>query len=408
MPGWIMCLLLLLSASLEARGGCLRRHLPRRAFDFVNSIGVNTHFGYYDTTYGLYEKVLRPRLLELGVKHIRDGTFNADVARKYREVGQAGIRLLLITSAEHVAGQAEAIGPMLWGVEAVNEPDGRGGEWVDAARTEQRRLYETVKGGAATRHLAVVGVSLANIRDNPARLGDVSQWMDYGGMHPYAAGQYPSRHWGWGMSMEAALNEARRVSGERPLLATECGYHNKEDNSNHPGVSERAAAIYHLHLFFIYFNRGVERCYKYEFLDLRPDDGMTDMECHFGLVRADGTVKPSFTAIRNLLRILSDESWSSSEALRILRPLIYTSAEPLPKTLTAPSSADNPGMRFSRSLPVPACSKTLPCTVVTWASPFNRTLGRLARTVTSPSICASSCNARVPMSAPATSLYNVV
>lgn len=307
LPGWIMCLLLLLPASLEARGGGLRRHLPRRACDFVNSIGVNTHFGYYDTTYGLYEKVLCPRLLELGVKHIRDGTFNADVARKYREVGQAGIRLLLITSAERVAGQAEAIGPMLWGVEAVNEPDGRGGEWVDAARTEQRRLYETVKGGAATRHLAVVGVSLANIRDNPARLGDVSQWMDYGGMYPYAAGQYPSRHWGWGMSMEAALNEARRVSGERPLLATECGYHNKEDNSNHPGVSERAAAIYHLHLFFIYFNRGVERCYKYEFLDLRPDDGMTDMECHFGLVRADGTVKPSFTAIRNLLRILSDD-----------------------------------------------------------------------------------------------------
>ena len=79
----------------------------RRASDFVNSIGVNTHFGYYDTTYGKYEEILKPRLLELGVKHIRDGTYNDDVARKYREVGQAGIKLLLITSSDRAVGRAD-------------------------------------------------------------------------------------------------------------------------------------------------------------------------------------------------------------------------------------------------------------------------------------------------------------
>ena len=67
----------------QGRTDGIGRQMPRRAYDFVNSIGVNTHFGYYDTQYGLYEEVLRPRLLELGVKHIRDGTFNDDVARKY-------------------------------------------------------------------------------------------------------------------------------------------------------------------------------------------------------------------------------------------------------------------------------------------------------------------------------------
>ena len=122
----------------QGRTDGIGRQMPRRAYDFVNSIGVNTHFGYYDTQYGLYEEVLRPRLLELGVKHIRDGTFNDDVARKYRDVGESGVRLLLITSAERVAGQAEAIGPMLWGVEAENEPDGRGGEWVFLSRLRQR------------------------------------------------------------------------------------------------------------------------------------------------------------------------------------------------------------------------------------------------------------------------------
>ena len=282
---------------------------PRKAGDFVNSIGVNTHFGYYDTTYGKYEQILKLRLLELGVKHIRDGTYNQDVVRKYREVGQAGIRLLLITSSDRAVSQAKAIGDMLWGVEAVNEPDMRRyeGGWVKFACREQQNLYQTIKQDSELNHIPVVGLSLANIRRSPSELGDISQWMDYGGMHPYAAGEYPSKHWGWGMSMESALSEARKVSGDKPLLVTECGYHNRIAEKGHPGVSEQAAAIYHLHLFFIYFNQGVERSYKYELLDLKDDKGMSDKECHFGLVRSDGSVKPSFTAIKNLIWLLDDE-----------------------------------------------------------------------------------------------------
>lgn len=282
---------------------------PRKAGDFVNSIGVNTHFGYYDTTYGKYEQILKPRLLELGVKHIRDGTYNQDVVRKYREVGQAGIRLLLITSSDRAVSQAKAIGDMLWGVEAVNEPDMRRyeGGWVKFACREQQNLYQAIRQDSELNHIPVVGLSLANIRRSPSELGDISQWMDYGGMHPYAAGEYPSKHWGWGMSMESALGEARKVSGDKPLLVTECGYHNRIAEKGHPGVSEQAAAIYHLHLFFIYFNQGVERSYKYELLDLKDDEKMSDKECHFGLVRSDGSVKPSFTAIKNLIWLLDDE-----------------------------------------------------------------------------------------------------
>ncbi len=290
---------------------------PVRAYDFINSIGINTHFGYYDTQYGRYEEILKPRLLELGVKHIRDGTYNDDVLRKYKEVGESGVRLLLITSSDKAVERAKAIGPMLWGVEAVNEPDGGrlSGTWEQKARDEQKRLYETMKQDAATREIPVVGLSLANIKESPALLGDISQWMDYGGMHPYAAGQHPADHWGWGMSMTDALAEVRKVSGTKPLLVTECGYHNKECNPNHPGVSEEVAAIYHLHLFFVYFNEGVKRSYKYEFLDLKPDSGMTDMECHFGLVRSDGSVKPSFTSLKNLLALLEDRDESFTPEL---------------------------------------------------------------------------------------------
>ena len=304
----VLCLLCLSALSSGKTEKEWTKEVPEPAHSFIHSVGVNTHFGYYDTRYGLYEEVLKPRLVESGIKHIRDGTYNGDVLRKYRDIGTYGIRLLLITQSGKAVEQAKAIGPMLWGVEAVNEPD-RGRRpctWEETARTEQQRLFNAMRSDEATRHIPVTGISLANIKESPGLLGDLSPYMDYGGMHPYAAGQHPFRHWGWGLGMEEAIRTGRLVSKEKPLLVTECGYHNKENNPNHPGVSEKAAAIYHLHLPFVYFNQGIVRSYKYEFLDLKPDDGFTDMECHFGLVRADGEPKPSFHALKNLLSLLSD------------------------------------------------------------------------------------------------------
>ena len=306
-------------------GSVYERYMPKKAIDFTNSIGVNTHFGYSDTQYNFYEEILRPRLIEMGVKHIRDGTYNPSVVLKYQDVGKYGIRLLLITRASVAVQQAKAIGPMLWGMEGVNEPDidRRGGAWEERARLEQQQLFEALRADSATRHLPIVGLSLANIKDSPARLGDISQWMDYGGMHPYAAGQHPSNHWGWGLSMNKAIETARLVSKDKPLMATEGGYHNKVENPNHPGVSEKAAAIYHVHLPFVYFNQGIVRTYKYEFLDLKPDPNMTDMECHFGLIRSDGTPKPSFIALKNLLTIMKDSEQDftpSPLAFQLLAP----------------------------------------------------------------------------------------
>jgi hypothetical protein len=300
-------------------------HHPQKSFDFVNSIGVNTHFGYRDSQYHLYDEVLKPRLLELGVKHIRDGTYNADVVEKYKDVGTYGVKLLLITSAVDAIRKVEAIGSVLWGVEAINEPDRRkpAGAWEDLAKTEQQQLFSIMHAHDTACSIPVVGFSLANIKDNPVRIGDLSQWMDYGNIHPYAAGQYPANHWGRGLSMEKALSLAHLICKDKPLLVTECGYHNKIDNPNHPGVSETAAAIYQLHMQFVYFNQGIMRSYKYELLDYKSDPDMLDMECHFGMIRSDGTPKPIFYTMKNLLSILSDNERNFS-----LKPLVFNMIVP--------------------------------------------------------------------------------
>ncbi|MGO9200429.1 MAG: hypothetical protein ACLQM8_07805 [Limisphaerales bacterium] len=280
---------------------------PARPADaFVDFVGVNTHLGYYDTTYRDYEGILKPRLLELGVRHIRDGTYNDDVLRKYLDLGRHGIRLLFITDSKRAVERARKLGPTLYAIEGVNEPDGRGSDWASRIREEQQRLYQAVKGDPATKDLPVAVSSLANLRDSPARLGDLTPYLDFGNMHPYAAGNPPSRHWGWGLSMERAIAEARKVSGDKPILVTECGYHNRMEEQGHPGVSEAAEAKYLPRLFFVYFNRGMTKAYKYELLDLKPDPGFTDLERHFGLVRTNGAPKPSFLALKNLLHLLAD------------------------------------------------------------------------------------------------------
>jgi hypothetical protein len=295
-----------LAMALCAAPTSTRAEAARPADAFVDFFGVNTHLGYYDTAYRDYEGIVKPRLLELGVRHIRDGTFNDEVLGKYLDLGQRGIRLLFITDSKRAVERARKLRPVLFAIEGVNEPDGRKGDWVPRIRAEQQSLYEAVKKDPATRNLPVAVSSLANLRDSPAKLGELTPYLDFGNIHPYAAGNPPSRHWGWGLSMERAIAEARKVSGDKPILVTECGYHNRMEEQGHPGVSEAAEAKYLPRLLFVYFNRGMTKAYKYELLDEKPDPAFNDMERHFGLVRTNGAPKPCFIALKNLLHLLAD------------------------------------------------------------------------------------------------------
>ena len=51
--------------------------------------------------------------------------------------------------------------------------------------------------------------------------------------------------------MERAIAEARKVSGDKPILVTEWGYHNRMEEQGHPGVSEVAEAKYLPRLLFV-------------------------------------------------------------------------------------------------------------------------------------------------------------
>ena len=292
------------------------------SFDFVNSIGVNSHIGYPWTNYHRKWEMFFALLKESGIKHIRDGygIFTDIEKERFIAVGEAGIKLLLCAQDQSsdilLKEKIEYLLPMLYGVEAVNEGDftidGIEGDpevWVPILQNLQKDLWDLIKGNPETDHLPVVGASFANPANFRELTQDMSDWMDYGNIHSYAGFHHPALNWGVGLTRDGMFNLAKLASKDKPIIATECGYNNYSGNiGGHLGVPESVDAIYTPHLLFEYFNSGVVRTYLYEFLDLREEGVLQAAihEHHFGMVDSTGRKKPVFHAIKNLITLLDD------------------------------------------------------------------------------------------------------
>lgn len=298
---------------------------PSRAEDFVSSIGVNIHLSYFDRVYGSeYQSIILPRLQELGLRHLRDGGTslpNEDWMRtvydRWREVSQVtGARFTVIVSPRrtatgpgtnyddmsHIRDLRDRIGAnniAAW--EGVNEHDWSGRpNWADEVRRSQRALAAQVRADPqmASMH-RVLGPSLAR-PEHAGAVGDLSAFMDVGVMHPYDGGQPPATN------LPMHVSGLRVLNANRPLQATEVGYHTASASTNpwHWSLTELAQAKYTMRQYLELWNAGVERSFGYELIDQGTDK--TDMEANFGLLRIDGSRKPAFTGLRDLIALLGE------------------------------------------------------------------------------------------------------
>lgn len=285
----------------------------RTANSFVESIGVDTHTSYADTPYGTQAAVVKQRLVELGVHHVREDLATNDPAQYQTldEFAAAGIHSTLILGepSNGAAGLAEMTslleGPLagaVEGVEGPNEYDLRGGpEWMAQDATYQSELYGAIKSRPALAGLPVIGPSIGSWADRGS-LTNISGSLDYGNLHSYPNGDTPESNLPAQMEMENA------AAGAKPVIATETGY--QTSLASAPGeqnpVSEAAQATYMPRLFLDYFAAGVSRTYAYELLNEYPDPGGEQAESGFGLLHNDLSPKPAFESIRNLISILAD------------------------------------------------------------------------------------------------------
>lgn len=301
---------------------------PSSAYSFVNSIGINTHLNYFDRLYGNFPLV-QQELTTLGVLHLRDGVhlqgtdYNAVLFGRWIALGKSGIRFDAVVDPRSNLGpmnsalldQVNALaGHTVEFFEGPNEMDiSNEINWVAVDRSYQLALFDSDKASSAVSSIGVIGPSLA-IASNSSQIGNIANEMNYGNLHPYPAGKMPS------VVFPEQIDLEKIMCDDNQIMFTESGYHNAINEINdQPGISETAAAKYIPRLFLEDYLHGIPRTYLYELLDEAPDPSLTNAQLHWGLIRADGSEKPAFLALKNLIAELAD-----SQAPAQLAPLSMT------------------------------------------------------------------------------------
>ncbi|MBD2036614.1 hypothetical protein H6F76_16510 [Leptolyngbya sp. FACHB-321] len=346
---------------------------PAKSADaFVDSIGINTHVRYYDTAYGNYPFV-KQSLLDLGIRHIRDGGSDPTWINRINELGRLGIKSTLVLDPNIGIGPDASydIKPpgytvtnfvknlVAEGVEAVeilNEfdlfhrifPYTRNGQpvtgdgWISYVRDFTRDVYTALKADPATAHIPIIGPSFVYANSSGA-IGDLSQWVDYGSFHPY---NNPNNPGDGSLARDYAMRS--QPFGTKPLIATEVGYSTGSPTSDRP-VSEAVQAKYLPRLFLESFNAGAPRTFSYELMDQKADPN--NSENNYGIIRSNGTPKPAYTALKNLITLLDDPkpevvpapttpttSAPTTPVTATPAPLTPVTATPAPITTPAPAA----------------------------------------------------------------------
>lgn len=275
-----------------------------------DTLGVNIHATYADTAYGDPARLV-DRVTDLGLRHVRDGlkvSRPQDLDRVLRGLADRGVRASLIVgnprhdlesgttpeAVDWLTGRGRGTYDVL---EGVNEWDCSGDlSWAASARAYQAELRQALLAARRLPDVPLLAPSFCR-EPSPAAYG-ADPDADGANAHAYAAGRPPEE------ATEQALRDVAGVVPGAPVWVTETGYHNALQGApSQPGVSERAAAPYLLRTYLENARLAVPRTYLYELFDLRGDP--FEQEANWGLLRADGTEKPAFVAVRALSRLLT-------------------------------------------------------------------------------------------------------
>ena len=295
--------------------------VARSAYSFVNSLGIVIKLQRRSTAYSRYDELIRPKLKELGIRHIRDEARpkQKHMHHKFNDLATIGIKSTLIMDprwnvtpknavilAKKMAGAIEAVeGPNEWDLHPDLEYQGK--DYPQGVRNFQADLYKAIKADPATAHLPVLSPSVSE-SEHITQLGKVA--CDISNIHSYPrAGKLPSHKLD-----EEWIPAAKGTCDSASIIATESGYHNAV---NKYGVSEQASAKYLPRLFLEYFNRDIQRTYIHQLLDLKPNPEADRPGWHYGLLRYDGSPKPAFFALKNLIALLQESDRVKTDSLSL-------------------------------------------------------------------------------------------
>jgi hypothetical protein len=295
-------------AVLDRPGACVARPVPgltvvraRGADAFVDGIGVRLNLTYTNTPYADLDGVVA-RIEALGVRHVLDldDPQRPEIATGLVRLAAIGARsTLTLGRGSDVASILTRHGSALEAVVLA-----RGSAWN--APYAPAELLDTVMAlsSAVRARDPSIGIIGPDVSDGDvSTLPPLGPFVDYGTVSlPYGPGAPAGVSTPPGdPSIDAAASARRAVFGDKRAVSFGIGY---DTSTSVTGVSEAVQAKYVARLLLENANRGVARTYVFGLLDFHddPTQGWTRM----GLVRADGTPKPAFAVVANLLALLKD------------------------------------------------------------------------------------------------------
>ena len=287
-----------------------------RSEAFLDSVGINTHFGHLGTPYADRFELCAGALERLGIRHLRDDVIwgREDPPVQFeaiRALAARGHRFSLIfydpngpgppTPPERLPEIAALSGGGLAIVEGSNEPPLTSNRASFPARSaaHQRALARLVRSDPRLAGIKVAGPSY--IFGNVALAQNLSGAVDYANVHAYPGMEHPET--GGPGSLRGFVAAVRPVFGPAPVLVTENGYHTAlAIPDGHLPVSEGIRARYLPRMLLWAHLSGVARTYLYELIS-SFDRGDADPESRFGLLTHDGRETAGFAAVRNLMAL---------------------------------------------------------------------------------------------------------
>lgn len=293
------------------------------------------------------ERAVRTRLIESGVRHVRDvvgRNNNANQTQQLNRLRQYGITAqLIVGKIDGSMGEPDEImdriglldDGVVHGLEGNNEVNltvsgGGFAGWENVNRTRQISLWNNRAGRRAA-------VASLGGRKGYSQMGNLGAYCTHGNTHQYPGGNPPD------VRIDEVLRQERQyVTPNKTCDMTETGFHTAINSTGtHYPTPEAVAGVYADRLVMDHFrNPLVEVCYLYQFFDNARDDAKTDQEKNFGLCAWDAQPspswrgKPQFWSIARLLALTKDQT---GPELASLTPTTYTPSA-LPMTVTGGGS----------------------------------------------------------------------
>ena len=280
------------------------------------SFGLNVHMAYGE--FSNFGQIL-PLVKKLGVHRIREGASivlgNNYVISSLQTFAQNGIKVDLLSdqgeTVQNLNNIYSALGPgVIEAIEGPNEIDNVYFSHVSNWQAVDQFQQSQVIWPFAKAHAGIQAYGPSTAFSSYASLGDLSAYEDFGVDHVYEAG-FPPETTGWGgagycgeiyATIKFNICNAKQASIAKPIIASEFGY---QINTLQPNsVDELAQGTFDLRQILMQNILGVPRSYIYSLLDT---GGQT-----YGLVRPDGTLRPSYTEIANFMALVSGDSADGS------------------------------------------------------------------------------------------------